>query len=255
MAYNIAILDRSEWNVWLAGQKYGVPDVRYVEDWCLTQSADLCWNLGMFNANGLGINFVRTKHGDSGYGQEGYCETLVLDNANQCNGYSNAIKNNIISINHPLGGYRTRNGIGLTVSDKVIIAQSSSKVTEKAFCQGVLSDVTRRGERVKQFILEDGGGSTSQYSNFSRLNFAPEGRRKVATVVCASLKVKPYIKRELKRGSTGEDVRLLQMLLGGIECDGSFGPGTAARLIAAEKAYGFGTGKCTEATLKMLGVA
>lgn len=254
MGYNIYILDRNEWSVWFAGQKYKIPDVRYAEDWCLSQGADLCWNLGMFNANGLGINFVRTKNGDSGYGQESYCKTLVLDNANQCNGYSNAIENNNIYINHPLGGIRTRNGIGITASDKIIIAQSGHKVTEKAFCQAVLNDVTKRGERVKQFILEDGGGSTSQYSAISRLNFAPEGRRKVATVVCAARKFTSPVRRDLKQGDRGEDVRLLQMILGGIECDGSFGPGTKARMLAAEKAHGFGTGVCGTATQKLLGL-
>ena len=253
MAYNIYIFDLKQWSVRLGGQTYGSKTVRTVKDWCLSAGAELCFNLGIFNmATGEGYTYVRSKNGDQGYG--GNSDTVEFG-VNKCKGYSNAIKNGAIIINAPMGGSRTRNGIGTTISGKVIIAQTSHKCTEKAFAQAVNSYAAKCGEKVQLFVLEDGGGSTSCYSDTSKLSFAPEGGRKVATVVYVSRFGVPPLTRNLKLWSKGEDVKVLQTILGGIEVDGSFGFGTRSRLIQAQKALGLlPDGSCGPLTRKAMGL-
>ena len=116
-------------------------------------------------------------------------------------------------------------------------------------------------EPVKLFLMEDGGGSTQMYSNISRLGISPEGGRKVPTVTCVKRRFLPKISRTLQVGCKGEDVRLLQMILGGIECDGSFGNITKKRLKEVQKALkaaglyaGAIDGSCGPMTLKALGL-
>lgn len=258
-------------------QPYGevIPEKlrKNVEGWRLATGADLTFNLGLFNMKagpsyGLGCSFVRTKKGDMSYGYSDCSRRLEIDYANMCCGYSNGIIDNVIKINNPFGGSRTRNGIGLADDGFVIIAQTSITTTEKAFCRKVLSDVNKNGKKVKLFLLMDGGGSTSMSSGFSRLNFYPEGVRKVTSVANVYLihpiKIDDYspkkdedgkpIARVLKRGCRGEDVKWLQMVLGGIECDGIFGTGTLKRLRDAQRKLGLKVdGYCGPATKKALG--
>ena len=83
------------------------------------------------------------------------------------------------------------------------------------------------------------------YSSASRLGFHPEGVRTVATITYVTCFTKLKIERNLRLGSVGDDVRLLQMVLGGIATDGIFGPATRKRLIEAQKALGIkADGKC-----------
>lgn len=254
MAYNILILDQKEWSIWLGGQAYDTTTTKTVRDWGLCENAELTFNLGMFVlASGRGITFVRSRKGILGYG--GDSDILELNQFNQCRGYSNGIVNGCISINKPLGGSRTRNGIGITNSGKVIIAQTSNNVTERAFCQKVNSEVAKTKDVVKLFVLQDGGGSTSEYSNLSKLTFYPEGVRKVSTVVYATrINTKP-VTRVLKLWGKGDDVKLLQTVLGGIECDGSYGFGTRSRVMQAQRALGLtADGICGPITRKALGL-
>ena len=49
-----------------------------------------------------------------------------------------------------------------------------------------------------------------------------------------------YDMPQLQRGSKGKAVKVLQVILGGLEVDGSFGPATQAAVIAFQKAHGLG---------------
>ena len=240
MATNVFIVNMTEWQPWLAGQPYGSTVVKTVKEWCLAESADLCFNLGMFNMTGVnknkGITYVHTPHGDLGYG--GDSDTLTFGGY-ACKGYSNGIVNGVVKINRPINGTRTRCGIGITVKGDLIIAQTSHKATEPAFCNEVNTFVKKNSQAVRLFVLEDGGGSTSEYSALSRLNFAPEQGRPVTTVVCLKRKITPTIYRPLYQGCKGDDVKQLQIALGGISCDGDFGSGTLARVKAMQAAYNF----------------
>lgn len=246
---NILILDRKKFKVTFWGQSYNTCDCYYVEEWCKQQNVDLCFNLGLFNMyNHRACNYVRSSKGDLAYG--GASNTLVLDNANQCKGYSNAIIDGVVKINRRLDSRaRTRNGIGLTTTGEVIIAQSPYSYTELTFAKLVNSKVKARGYKVKLFVLQDGGGSTSEYSNISNTNFAPEGRRKVATVTYVKFLYVPKFERVLKKGSKGSDVEELQIMLGGLDADGSFGPKTKTALLSVQKKLGLKqTGILDEAT-------
>lgn len=254
MACIISILDQNEWAIDFGGQSLDSNIVKTVRDWGLSYNAELTFNLGVFNmATGKGCTYVHSRKGDLGYG--GGSDVLEINTFNKCKGYSNGIKNGCISINKPMGGSRTRNGIGITNSGKVILAQSSSNMTERSFCQKVNSEAAKSKEVVKLFVLQDGGGSTSSYSNASKLSFYPEGIRKVATVVYATRIGGKPITRALKLWCKGEDVKLLQTVLGGIEVDGSYGFGTRSRVIQAQRALGLvADGSCGPLTQKALGL-
>ena len=269
MPCNTYIFDPKVWSVRFDGPKIDTNGVKFIDDWGHVTGADLCFNLGIFvMKTGVSCTYVKSHKGIHSYGLEGKSRLLDLDGINACCGYSNGITDNMVLVNHPMGGSSYRNGIGITTTGEVIIAQTSTKTTEKTFCQKVLSDCVKRGYRVKTFILEDGGGSTSMRSNLSNLNFYPAGKRKVATITCVSRKypiaLKRYspkkddnglpIERNLALGCSGEDVRMLQMVLGGIECDGLYGTGTYKRVKEAQKALGIKIdGKCGPQTKKALG--
>ena len=264
MSYNIYIFDQAQWEPKFAGQRNEVDHiVRSVKNWALINSADLCFNLGVFDMK-TGASFTYVKgpkvltDSSGSYDKTigGRSDILKLNEFNECKGYSNGIKNGCVLINAPMGGSAMRNGIGITESGKVIIAQSASKVTEKTFASSVNNFVTKRGERVKLFVLQDGGGSTNEYSGISKLAFHATGEdRKVATVVCFKRISLPPVTRNLKLWCKGEDVRLLQTVLGGIEADGSFGFGTRSRLMQAQRALGLVADGCcgplTRAALKI----
>ena len=255
----VNILDKNYWNVWIAGTHYNTyPKVtRTVKDWCIAEKADLAYNLALFNfSDNKTVTYVHSPFGDIGYG--GKSEVVYLNPANYCKGYSSGIKDNCVYLNAPLGGTRTRNGVGITSNGDVIIAQTNTKMREQTFCKEVLRIANKQGKYVKLFVLEDGGGSTSHYSNISKLGFAPEGGRKVPTVLCLKRKNFPTVDRTLKRGSKGDDVKLLQQVLGGIEVDGSYGAGyygTVQRVKAAQTKLGLkADGIAGPKTLRALGL-
>lgn len=244
---NVYIFDLAIWRIRFAGQAPGTQTIKTVREWCQEQNADLCFNLGLFKmiykdgklVAGESSTYVKAQGKDLSYGYMTSSEMLEIDWANRCHGYSNGIINGVVKVNHPMGGSRTRNGIGKTVSGKIIIAQSSTKVTETAFCNAVNQQVKARGETVKLFILEDGGGSTSSYSARSKLTFAPEGGRPVTTVVCLNLISPQRIGRILYKDCKGEDVRLYQTIVGGLEADGHFGPASGKKTKSVYAALGY----------------
>jgi len=254
MAYNIFLFDPAIYDLRFYGQKYNSGTVKTVQEWGLQAGADLCFNLGLFNMKtGEGYTFVRNEQGDFGYG--GKSEDVYINLLNVCRGYSDAIKFGNVCVNYPLGGKRTRNGIGVTTDGWPIIAQSNKAVYETDFAKAVNDYVIKQGKRIKFFVLQDGGGSTSEWSSRAKLGFYPEGTRRVATVTCVFFKNLPKIERNLRLGCRGEDVKILQIVLGGLEVDGSFGLATRKRLMAAQRALGLkADGSCGPLTRAALGI-
>ena len=169
----------------------------------------------------------------------GNSNILQINSNNECKGYSNGIINGVTKINKPMGGSRTRNGIGITKRGHVIIAQCGHNATEKNFCEAVNAYVSARSQKVDLFLLEDGGGSTQEYSAMSKLNFAPEGGRRVATIVCVRFLDLPAITYPVyKNRAQCNDSLIVQTVLGGLECDGKFGSLSVSRLANSQKALG-----------------
>ena len=238
--FNIYIFHPDDWSVWCSGSPYKGNIVKFVHEWGDIEKADLTFNLGVFSmSTGQGCCYVRSKGFDIGYG--GKSEILALNGSNACRGYSSGIENGIVTINAPFGGNALRNGVGMTTDGQYIVAQTTHAVTEKSFCNSVNNFVINRGLKVRRFVLEDGGGSTSMYSNMSNLTHYPSGMRRVSSVICFKRKSKMTFPRTLRYTwplVKGEDVRLLQTCLGGIEADGIFGLGTRKRVIQAQRAFG-----------------
>lgn len=241
MAYHIYILDPAQYKVWFAGQSYGTKVLLTVEDWCKQEDAELCFNLTTFGwQTRMADTYVRSNGRDIAYGKEKYGISLLdIGGGNQCLGYSNGIIGGVVSINHPFGGRSYRNGIGMTDRGHIIIAQSTTMVTEAAFCQEVNRFVIARGQRVKLFLLQDGGGSVSEYSSVSKLAFyATKEHRPVATVVCVRRRTTQTLTRVLHKKLFGDDVEMAQIIIGGTEADKSYGPGFFKRVVATQAALG-----------------
>lgn len=219
-----AVYDPKYWDVWFGGTPYNEKPKKSgnAKQWAAHESAEIVYNLAYFNmATYDTVNYVKAKGFDVGYG--GITQRLTVSPGNVCGGYLLGISDGDVMIKKA-GSGRTRNGIGITAKGNIIVAQSTTNISELSFCEEVSSQLTKYWkETVKLFILEDGGGSTQMYSSFSRLGIAPEGGRKVPTVTCLKHKTLPKIGRVLKVGCTGEDVRLYQMLVGGLTTDGSYG--------------------------------
>lgn len=235
MGYIINTYDLNIYDFWFAGPPN---KMRAVTDWALGQNAELCWNLGLFEWSGQSDTYVHSRGKDICYGGENFSDVLWVNAANACRGYSNGIKNGVLDIRKTLGGSALRNGIGRTTSGEIIIAQSDTAVTEKIFCTNVNKILQGRGKKVELFLLQDGGGSVSEYSNIARLGWYPKERRKVVTVTCAVRKKKQKILRVLRKGCKGPDVVLLQQLLSGLDGDGDFGRKTEARVREMQRALG-----------------
>ena len=262
--YIINVFDiEKEWTPWFAcGSAYATyPKPAYTAKvFAAKQNADICYNLALFSfSTKQTVTYVRTQEfGDVGYG--GVADRVELSWKNKCGGYAVAIKAGVVqantSKNKYLGGKSCRNGIGFTYDGRLIIAQSINKVTEAVFAKKVNTYIPAMfGTKVRLFLFEDGGGSTQEYSAISGLNFQPMGARPVPTVTCLMRRVFPKVTRTLQKGDTGWDVMRLQMVLGGICTDGSFGVGTRSRIKEYQKLAKLSiTGVADKATLKSLGL-
>ena len=267
---NIGLFNQAYCDIWFDGQAYQSKERHTVRDWANLKNADLCFNLGLFDTKtGDGYTYVRNKDGDFGYG--GKSDDLRINEFNVCRGYTNAIKWGNVNIENPLSPptydpkkkrkvYPTaiRNGIGITTDGLIILAQTKVAVTESTFANAVNDWVTdkKRGKTVKLFVLQDGGGSTSEYSARGKSGFYATGeRRPVATVTCIRFRDLPKVERTLRLFCKGEDVKILQIVLGGVEVDGSFGPETYKRLKEVQKALGLkADGSCGPLTRAALGI-
>lgn len=232
------VYDTRYWDIWFMGSKYydSPKTALKAKEWCISSKADMCYNLAMFNMSNYNtISYVKSKGYDVGYASKSDpCEIVNVSTGNVCGGYALGIKDNEVVIKGST--VRSRNGIGITKSGRIIIAQSTSKVTEKNFCREVAIQVSQYyKDTVNVFLMEDGGGSTQMYSNISKLGIAPEGGRKVPTVTCVKRRVPQKVNRILKVGCAGEDVRYLQIVLGGLVTDGSYGNATKKRVKECQK--------------------
>ena len=190
MAVYTYVFDKNLWDWEIGGQTAEKPELKSVKDWCEQEKAELCFNLAIFTfANKKSCCEVVSKGKRVSYGCGDVSDIVYLNANNYCRGYSNGIKNGVVKVNKPMGGKRTRNGIGLTTSGNLIVAQSNSKEYESTFCNEVNKAVKNKGQAVQLFVMQDGGGSTSSYSNISKLDFNPEPDKKgvlrpIATVLC-----------------------------------------------------------------------
>jgi hypothetical protein len=239
VTYKISIFDPKEWDYGFGGQAPNTNTRRTVEAWGEYYKNCLIYNLGVFNTStGASYTFVAGENvlcdasGETDPKIGGKSKVLILNAKNRCKGYSDGIINGVISINAPMGGTAVRNGIGITASGKAIQAQSMAKSTEYAFCAAVNAYAKLHSETVKLFILEDGGGSTSDYSPYSKLGWHATGeRREVATIFWARRKTPAVFHHDLyKNCPYKSDIMLWQTLTGGLEVDGSFGSLSVKRL-------------------------
>lgn len=259
------VYDPKLWNVWFEGTPYDIEpkEMKTANEWADATKADVVYNLGSFNAktNETTI-YIKAKGREVGYG--GAQERLTVSPGNVCGAKADSdgkkwglgIRDNMVV--EPTGGsYKSCNGIGITPSGKIIIAQSDGRIMKRDFCLEVCRQVKIYfKDTVKMFLIEDGGKNTQFYSNFSKLSMIPETEKKVPTVTCVKMRLKLKLTRTMTTGIGGEDVRLLQMILGGLECDGVYGNATKARVKAAQKALGITQdGSCGPITLKALGLA
>ena len=222
---------------------------------------DLAFNLCYFNFDTVEARKANASYrtlqylhidrlgGDVAYG--GTVERVKLPNGDSVAGWTLGIRNGNI-IETDTRARRARNGFGLTQEGRYIVAQSD-EMTLKAFCQAV-----NRRLDVKVFLLMDGGGSVGTYSARSKMLFAPEKEgtngRAVASVLLAKYKGEK-IHRTLRMPSFGDDVKLLQTILGTVEADGIYGPTTKKAVIQAQRNLGLDDdGIAGPLTLKALGL-
>ena len=264
----LSLFNKDEYDMWFTGYTYGCNHPltgKSLKQWCEEEKADLCFNHTWFNMptatnkkNKCEYNTVCDLVGKGkriGYG--GIYERIEIDSKNITGGCYLGIKDNVLK-NNDTTTSRPRNGFGKTKDGQFFIAQSS-KMTNKAFCQKVITEIKKYKTTVEMFIIQDGGGSVGMYSAKSKLLWAPEKEGKdgryVANVFCVKRKINPCINRTLKKGCKGDDVKLLQKTLGGLEIDGSYGPACVARVKEAQKALGLTVdGSCGPATQKALGL-
>ena len=252
------LFKKGEWNINLACHEYGKPKTHTVYDWALITGAELVFNLGLFNmSTGESCTYVKNHKGELSYG--GRSDNLEVSPGNITRGYANLIKDDaIVKSSYWLGGTALRNGVGITKDGDVIVARTTDAVSEMVFGKRLLTRAKKEGMSISLFVLQDGGGSTSEYSAISKLIFYPQGARKVASVLTASRIKHPCIARPLIPGCKGEDVKYLQMILGGLDCDGIYGSATKARVKEFQKVAGFKgkelDGKCGPLTQKKLGI-
>ena len=149
---------------------------------------------------------------------------------------------------------------GLLADGQYIHVQTSNGYTEREVALYVNDYVKRNyNTSIQILLIEDAGGSTGAYSNVSKLLFAPEKEgtdgRLVPSVVCVKRKITGGIKRTLQVGCKGDDVKLLQQVIGCLEIDGDFGNDTASVVKKVQANLGLTTdGICGPVTLKALGL-
>lgn len=249
----VNVFDPKDYDIYVYGPKYtegNNSDLRTVENWGKATGADWVFNLAFFNfdnaanrkigAAGRTLQYVHNpKTGDIGYDDlaGGRTPLITLPSGSKFRGYGVIINNGVI-----MGGLkndkRSRNLNGLTADGKYIHVTTTPQ-TEYIVATNVISYLKKYyNTTVKYLFREDGGGSVSEYSGISKLAYYPEGVRAIPTVVCVKRKTIYTFNRTISRGSQGEDVRILQSALGGLETDGIAGNLTVNRIKLAQKKLG-----------------
>lgn len=252
MSYLINVYDPKEWDIYADSTFYPVKPkkVQTLSKWAKDTDADIASNLCFFNFlsskenPGYTIQYLRIPRlgGDCGYGSNSTPQLVTLPNGDRISGWSTVKKpammdGAIISANKT--SRRAHNAIGTTTDNRYFVMQNNGN-TEYEMCRKITSFLSKYyGTKVKLMLWEDGGGSVGTYCRRSQILYAPlkEGAngRAVASVICARRKANaPKITRTLKKGMTGDDVKLLQMMIG-LEADGIFGNGTRTRVFLVQK--------------------
>lgn len=273
MSNNIYVLSPNDCEWWFAGQGTYDHTLRTVKEWGEREGADLVFNLGVFDLKTgasytyvAGPKMVTDPSGLTDPKIGGKSNVLVLDNVNKCKGYSNGIVNGTVKVNAPMGGKRTRNGVGITTSGWLIEAQCSDKITEAAFCNAVNAYVKAKRQAVKLFVLEDGGGSTTSWSFRANSGFNPEPDNKkrpnifrpCATVLCVKFKRTITLTHPIYVGCPkDEQTEMVQIVVGGLAADRDYGNLSKTRMTAVQAALGMPKGMqngvADYSTLKKLG--
>lgn len=271
MSYIINVFDPKEWDLKFDSTFYPTKPKKCqtLKKWSEDNDADLTSNLCFFNfmssraLPGYTIQYLRIPRlgGDCGYGSNSTTELITLPNGDTVSGWSvtkqPAIRNNQLIYN-PVRDYRAKNAIGRTLRGKFFTMQCSG-VTQAAAAKHVINFLNKyHNDGVSLMLWEDGGGSVGTYSGKAKTLYAPlkEGAngRSVCSVFCATRKSSaPKITRTLKKGMSGSDVMLLQMIIGCVEADGVFGAGTRNQVKKVQKNLGLtADGIVGPATLKAL---
>ena len=250
MAWCIDVYDKNLFDWKFAGQPTGQPILKTVKEWNASEKATITYNLAEFNMTGqyagLSCCEVIAQGRRVSWGYEKFTDLLYINDNNACRGYSKGIENGIVKLNRPKGGNRTRNGVGMTTSGDLIVAQTTHKTTDTALCNMVNTYVKAMGKSVKTFILEDGGGSTAKRSSAANLTIAPEGGRPCATALCVWPKSPITITHPIYNKCPNDiSTKYVQMFLTGLEVDGDAQTLTKNRILAAAKALGLPAGMQT----------
>ena len=265
----INVFDPKDYDIYVYGAKYtegNNSNLKTVEMWGRETRADWVFNLAFFNfdnaanrkigAAGRTLQYVHNpKLGDLGYDDRtgGRTPLITLPSGSKFRGYGVIIQDNKIQAGLK-NDRRSRNLNGLTADGKYIHVTSSPQ-TEYIVATNVISYIKKHyGTTVKYLFREDGGGSASEYCGASKLTYYPEGARAVPTVVCVTRKNIYTFNRTISRGCKGEDVKILQSALGGLEIDGDAGNLTVNRIKLAQKKLGLqADGYAGPMTLKAMG--
>ena len=108
MSIRCDIYDRSQYAIWFAAAPYsaaGKP-AKTLRQWAADESADIVYNLALFNMTGQGsdrygvikgrtLQYLKAKGRECGYG--GTPERLVLDSSNAVSGWKLAVKDGKVS--------------------------------------------------------------------------------------------------------------------------------------------------------------
>lgn len=247
--YNV--FDKKYFDMGFAAQRADlVPRQAYtLATWSKQLDADLVFNLAFFNTKGAAdvknrtLQYLRIPNvGECGYG--GTEERLTLPSGHVVSGWHLGVVNGEVKNNYK-DSKRSRNMLGILFDGRILQVQTDYKkgkaYTEKEVCAAAAEYARAKlGSRLSLLLVMDAGGSTGCYSRMSKLLFAPEKEGKDGRAVPSVFWVRrkdnaPMISRALYQGLLGEDVKILQSALSGVEIDGIYGPMTRARVIEAQK--------------------
>ena len=262
---SVKVFNPTEYSIYPYGTKYsdGNNQVLYsVKDWAKITKADWVFNEAFFNfvtkandaanCSGRTLQYLHNSTiGDIGYGDK----TIRINFfGNMITGWATAVSHGQVQPGLNKIVKRARNMDGITVDGRYIHV-TTDRQTEYFVANYVNSFVKKHyATIIKYLFIQDSGGSTSEYSNISKLGYYPEGTRALPNCLCITRKAPYVFTRTLKKGTKGKDVEMLQMALTGFEVDGIFGNGTFNRLKQSQKALGLvADGIAGPKTIKAMG--
>ena len=136
------IYDRDEWDIWFAAAPYNAASkpAKTLKAWAAEESADVVYNLCLFNMSGSGsdqygvikgrtLQYLKAKGVDCGYG--GTAERLTVSPGNVVAGVKTAVRDGVVLAGLDKSTYRSRNMIGELADGRIIVVQSSDGCTEE----------------------------------------------------------------------------------------------------------------------------